>query len=782
MSKRYALLIGISEYDDPALPDLVSPVYDVEVLETLLKNPDIGAFDEVITLKNASSMELRRNISNLFSHRKNKNSTDTLLLYFSGHGLLDGNHKLYFAAKDAEQDDARGTSLPASFVTECMDGARSQRQIIILDSCNSGNFSNVKSGEVGIEDIFQSNGNGCYVITASDAYQRAWEGKYFDDSIKHSFFTHFLIEGLKTGDADRDYNGKVDVVELFEYVEDKMQTYTREKQIPKQFSYRVSGKTYIARNPNKYVRVMAQARNLAKKGDKEGAEKLLIRLLRKVDDDALADRIKILLEEIRGVNPSPPPAPDLEELLADAKEAIEAKNYLYAEKLLSEVLGRTHKGNLSERAKEIVEEAKILLEEIKNPDDWMERWIASARVSLTIGDYAHAEKLLKEVLEAGGNTEQAEIAYFELRKVYAQKILKEVQDSHGREKYEVQLEQIRQAFEWDPDLNESSKDLEIARQALQIESIEQTRALVNLDMSDSLHRYKYSKENYIGNTSKIMKIYLFSIASILCLFFSWFLFLFPASILQDVRKGGETSDLNLERPRKGKYFIYMKGMIDVNFIALSALISVPGLYITFFPTYGSLHLRWLTTGLLFVIPLIWLTINYGDTWDRIYNRRGTYERTRFIAFLLSALAFSLAFWEHEMRYWRLFYWCYILFCTGISIWLRLLITPEKTNWKRFFPFIFTSSRQTIREILKGYFVFYIIIALLGAIVIYSETYQLSSIIELFGWAILLSILTIAMFGISVFAFRFLDSLSDFPSLLEVNPNAEPQYIPAYEKN
>ena len=68
-----------------------------------------------------------RPIARLF---KEKSPDDLLLLYFSGHGVLDDQGHLYLAVKDTERDLLSGTAIPANFITGEMDRSRSKRQVL----------------------------------------------------------------------------------------------------------------------------------------------------------------------------------------------------------------------------------------------------------------------------------------------------------------------------------------------------------------------------------------------------------------------------------------------------------------------------------------------------------------------------------------------------------------------------------------------------------------------------------------------------------------------------
>ena len=137
MSGKLALIIGTSDYQDPGLHDLAAPIEDARDLVEALRDPAIGGFDDVMPLINAPAQAIRKSIARLF---KDRAPDDLLLLYFSGHGVLDEQGQLYLTAADTERSLLSGTAIPAAFVSGEMDRSRSRRQVLVLDFCHSGAF------------------------------------------------------------------------------------------------------------------------------------------------------------------------------------------------------------------------------------------------------------------------------------------------------------------------------------------------------------------------------------------------------------------------------------------------------------------------------------------------------------------------------------------------------------------------------------------------------------------------------------------------------------------
>jgi hypothetical protein len=244
---KYALIIGNNQYDDPKLAQLKTPAADSQALAKILDDQTIGSFDQVTPFINQTETQVRRAISAFLI---NKKPDDLVLLYFSGHGVLDDRGRLYLALKDTQVDLLKATSLPSSFVADEMDSCRSKRQILILDCCHSGAFARGTKGEQKAitETTFEGSGFGRVVLTASDSTQYALEGDQVIKQTELSLFTHFLLEGLRTGEADTNNDGLIALDEWYDY------TYTRvisetPRQVPHKWSYNQQGDLIIAKNP-----------------------------------------------------------------------------------------------------------------------------------------------------------------------------------------------------------------------------------------------------------------------------------------------------------------------------------------------------------------------------------------------------------------------------------------------------------------------------------------------------------------------------------------------------
>jgi formylglycine-generating enzyme required for sulfatase activity/uncharacterized caspase-like protein len=218
---KIALLIGVSEYE-PGLEGLPAAVHDVTAMQQVLTHPEMGEFAEsaVTVLQNPDRQVMEDAIYTLFANRQRD---DLVLLYFSGHGVLDEGGEFYFASRFTRKEQGRlvpTTAVAAQSVRSWMEASRSQHKVIILDSCFSGAFAKgVKakdSGSVNPEQFL--GGKGTAILTASTSTQYALTQEGFDLSV----YTHYLVEGIRTGGADQDDDGWIAMEELHAYASSKV--------------------------------------------------------------------------------------------------------------------------------------------------------------------------------------------------------------------------------------------------------------------------------------------------------------------------------------------------------------------------------------------------------------------------------------------------------------------------------------------------------------------------------------------------------------------------------
>lgn len=245
-ARREALIVAADHYEDPKLRALRAPARDAQELARVLGDAEVGDFQVEVSL-NEPDHVVRRKLSEFF---RDRSRDDLLLLHVSCHGLKDEDGTLYFASSNTAVDHLEATAIPSEFVNRQMTKSRSRRIVLLLDCCFGGAFARGlvhRAGEsVAIREEFE--GQGRVVLTASRAMEYAFEGENREGDAQPSIFTSAIVEGLESGDADRDGDSRVSIDELYDYVYDRVREATP-NQTPSKWTFDVYGDLYVARSP-----------------------------------------------------------------------------------------------------------------------------------------------------------------------------------------------------------------------------------------------------------------------------------------------------------------------------------------------------------------------------------------------------------------------------------------------------------------------------------------------------------------------------------------------------
>ena len=135
--RRYrALLVGVSKYANPELKKLHGPPIDLANVEQALSEVGMppGLKWEIEPCQEPDYDSLRNALLTLFATEATRD--DTLLFYYSGHGVVDEDDS-YVYATNTNPEQKKLTAISAEQIVEIVGQSPAGEKVIILDCCHA---------------------------------------------------------------------------------------------------------------------------------------------------------------------------------------------------------------------------------------------------------------------------------------------------------------------------------------------------------------------------------------------------------------------------------------------------------------------------------------------------------------------------------------------------------------------------------------------------------------------------------------------------------------------
>jgi Caspase domain len=232
-----AVLIGNSEFEGGFSP--IPPVKGnlEDFYHMLADKLHIGLpADNIALVFNKTNTEIEETLL----QQSRIPDTETLIIYFAGHGHRTDVKKLYLVAKNSKKiDDYLLGGIDFDFISNViLRNATAKQKILILDACHSGIATQGTDDMIDKIDV-----KGSYVLASSPGD----EVSYFEKTGRNTYFTGVLLDVLKSGIENA--SEMIALEDLYEYSKDHLTEknfphpiYKNELNIP-------ASNFFIARNP-----------------------------------------------------------------------------------------------------------------------------------------------------------------------------------------------------------------------------------------------------------------------------------------------------------------------------------------------------------------------------------------------------------------------------------------------------------------------------------------------------------------------------------------------------
>jgi tetratricopeptide (TPR) repeat protein len=236
--KTYALLIGISTYQDPRIQDLQFAHEDATLFEKHLKSPRGGALpdgDVVVLLDEHATTAAVRTAFDSFL-KVQAGPQDIVLVFVAAHGTVDEDTgQGYIVTYDSDPEDLSSTALAMGDLQDLVQRQLSgiRRALIYADVCHAGKIGTIDTRRNRIhrqvDQLAEAEGE-VGGMTASRPGEISFEGPQYGGG--HGAFSYFLLQALN-GAADYDRDGVVTVDDVIDYVRTRVEEGTFGRQHPR---------------------------------------------------------------------------------------------------------------------------------------------------------------------------------------------------------------------------------------------------------------------------------------------------------------------------------------------------------------------------------------------------------------------------------------------------------------------------------------------------------------------------------------------------------------------
>jgi len=268
----YLVALSVSNYQQSEM-NLKYAVKDGRDITNLYAQNTNNTYDNIYIDTLFNSDATLENVLSIKQKLLKSNVDDQIILYVSGHGLLDNNLDFYFASHDMDFSNPALRGISYEILEGLLDSIPARKKLFMMDACHSGEVdkedltedsdstqlladgtrkngvktysykgarvltSENNTNKLGLQNSFElmqelftnlNRGSGAMVISAAGGDSYALESNEWNNGV----FTYAVINGLKNKAADKDNDGEITVSELRSYVIEQVQELTNGRQKP----------------------------------------------------------------------------------------------------------------------------------------------------------------------------------------------------------------------------------------------------------------------------------------------------------------------------------------------------------------------------------------------------------------------------------------------------------------------------------------------------------------------------------------------------------------------
>jgi Caspase domain/WD domain, G-beta repeat len=230
--KLYAQLVGVTGYENPDYK-LQFPAQDAVSVAKALDAQKGGLFGDVQT-KVVADANQHSVFEGLDWLRQATTSGDLAVVFLAGHGFVDPKKRFWFLTREADTGRLRTTAVSNDDLFDSI-ASIPGKKVLFIDACYAA--AALTWGDRALETTpdmnklvndFSTAGSGIVVYASSTGTEFSKE----DPTLSHGAFSEALIEAIGEGKAPADNEGRITIVTLENYLDDRVKELTKGQQHP----------------------------------------------------------------------------------------------------------------------------------------------------------------------------------------------------------------------------------------------------------------------------------------------------------------------------------------------------------------------------------------------------------------------------------------------------------------------------------------------------------------------------------------------------------------------
>lgn len=214
---RWALVVGVQNYDDPKVSPLNFSATDAEVLREAMVKRSGYVPEKAVLMLDPNKMRLEQKIQSFISQVA---PGGNLAVYFFGHGYIADDRQTYLAPSDYAIDKASATGISLAWLVKQMEKSGAKTKTLVLDLAHEGSGADRANQPSTAEMVDMITPPGAPAPSESVAIIAATSRgqKNRDLADRQLGLFGSVVADAFLGLADRNHDARVEVDELFDFV------------------------------------------------------------------------------------------------------------------------------------------------------------------------------------------------------------------------------------------------------------------------------------------------------------------------------------------------------------------------------------------------------------------------------------------------------------------------------------------------------------------------------------------------------------------------------------